>query len=242
MKNLGLNLWQRRKLLKYIKYSSLENYKKELKKFLKEKLNFSDQEIESLNLNGDSFYSFIEKEKIDKLQLSPEEKENYKNILKDLKEKIASSYKNETDKKENNHQSMIAKEFKTGIKAPYKIYTPMNIYDVQSLSTDSQNKLFFILIINEQNINYSYLSIYSIDNSSFLNSARWFNFNINFYNYFFSQTNYYNYYFNIINEQKCFNNYGIYRLLMIQVPIEKDTQTIYVEYSLNTFYGYQMKI
>jgi hypothetical protein len=239
MKNLGLNLWQRRKLLKYIKYSSFENYKKELKKFLKEKLNFSDQEIDSLNLNGDSFYSFIEKEKIDKLQISQEEKENYKKILKDLKEKIASSYKNETDKKENNHQSMIAKEFKTGIKTPYKIYTPMNIYDVQSLSTDSQNKLFFILIINEQNINYSYLSIYSIDNSSFLNSARWFNFNINFYNYFFSQTNYYNYYFNIINEQKCFNNYGIYRLLMIQVPIEKKYSTIYVEYSLNTFYGYK---
>ena len=110
MKNLGLNLGQRKKLLKYIKYSNFENYRKELKKFLKEKLKFLDQEIESLDFNGDSFFSFIEKEKIDKLQLSPEEKENYKNILKDLKEKIANSFKNETDNNGNNHQSMINNE------------------------------------------------------------------------------------------------------------------------------------
>ena len=242
MKNLGLNLCQRRKLLKYIKYSSLENYKKELKKFLKEKLNFSDQEIESLNLNGDSFYSFIEKEKIDKLQLSPEEKENYKNILKHLKEKIASSYKNETDNNKNNHESMIKKDTKkkqTGIENQNKLYTQLNFYNVQPLDESSENNLFFILIINEQNINYSYLSIYSIVNSFFGYSGGWFNFNFNFRYLLYHQTRYYNYYFNIINDQRYFNNYGIYRLLMIQVPIEKDTQTIYVEYSLNTFYGYK---
>ena len=242
MKNLGLNLCQRRKLLKYIKYSSLENYKKELKKFLKEKLNFSDQEIESLNLNGDSFYSFIEKEKIDKLQLSPEEKENYKNILKHLKEKIASSYKNETDNNKNNHESMIKKDTKkkqTGIENQNKLYTQLNFYNVQPLDESSENNLFFILIINEQNINYSYLSIYSIVNSFFGYSGGWFNLNLNFRYLLYHQTRYYNYFFNIINDQRYFNNYGIYRLLMIQVPIEKDTQTIYVEYSLNTFYGYK---
>jgi len=240
MKNLGLNLGQRKKLLKYIKYSNFENYRKELKKFLKEKLKFLDQEIESLDFNGDSFFSFIEKEKIDKLQLSPEEKENYKNILKDLKEKIANSFKNETDNNGNNHQSMInnesneSKKKESGIKEKFKICTSMNTYNVQPLNTDSEKYLFFILIINEQNINYSGLSIYSIDNS-----GRWLNWN--FFNHsFFSQTiYYYNYYFNIINEQKFFNNYGIYRILMIQVPIEKKYSTIYIEYLLNTFYGYK---
>ena len=240
MKNLGLNLGQRKKLLKYIKYSNFENYRKELKKFLKEKLKFLDQEIESLDFNGDSFFSFIEKEKIDKLQLSPEEKENYKNILKDLKEKIANSFKNETDNNGNNHQSMInnesneSKKKESGIKEKFKICTSMNTYNVQPLNTDSEKYLFFILIINEQNINYSGLSIYSIDNS-----GRWLNWN--FFNHsFFSQTiYYYNYYFNIINEQKFFNNYGIYRILMIQAPIEKKYSTIYIEYLLNTFYGYK---
>jgi len=239
MKNLGLNLCQRKKLLKYIKYSSHTNYKKELKKYLKEKLNFSEQEIESLNLNGDSFYSFIEKEKIDKLQIAQEEKENYKNILKDLKNKISSSYINKTDNNENNSQSMIKKDTKktkTGITNANKFYTQLNIYNVQSLNTESENNLFFILIINEQNINYSYLSVYSINNSFFGNLGGWFNFNFNF---FYRQTSYYNYYFSIINERRVFNNYGIYRILMIQVPIEKNTQTIYIEYSLNTFYGYK---
>ena len=47
-----------------------------------------------MNLNGDCFFSIIQKEKIDKLQITQEEKENYKNNLKDLKEKISSRYIN----------------------------------------------------------------------------------------------------------------------------------------------------
>ena len=86
MKNIGLNLGQRKKLLNYIKHFEEMNYNQELKKFLKEKLNFAQQEIESLSLNGDDLYAFI-KEEISKLHLDPNQKKKYKKLLKKLKEK-----------------------------------------------------------------------------------------------------------------------------------------------------------
>ena len=59
MKNIGLNLGQRKKLLNYIKHVEEINYNNELKNFLKEKLNFTQQKIESLKLNGDDLYALI---------------------------------------------------------------------------------------------------------------------------------------------------------------------------------------
>ena len=76
MKNIGLNLGQRKKLLKYIKHVEEINYNNDLKKFLNEKLNFTQQKIESLKLNGDDLYAFI-REEIGKL--SPNQKNKKKN-------------------------------------------------------------------------------------------------------------------------------------------------------------------
>ena len=73
MKNIGLNLGQRKKLLNYIKHVDKINYDKELKNFLKEKLQFTQQYIESLKLNGDDLFEFIKKE-IAKLNIGPNQK------------------------------------------------------------------------------------------------------------------------------------------------------------------------
>ena len=85
MKNIGLNLGQRKKLLNYIKHVEEINYNNELKKFLKEKLNFTQQKIESLKLNGDDLYAFI-REEIGKL--SPNQKNKKKKIIKKIERKI----------------------------------------------------------------------------------------------------------------------------------------------------------
>ena len=67
MKNIGLNLGQRKKLIKYIEYvKTIKNEElvvnensteEEVAKFLKEKMNFPDKTINELVLDGESLFS-----------------------------------------------------------------------------------------------------------------------------------------------------------------------------------------
>ena len=76
MKSLGLNLGQRKKLINYIKYAN-NNYKKELKEFLKKELKLLDQFIKELDLNDENSFLLIE-EKINNLNFSQKKKKKKK--------------------------------------------------------------------------------------------------------------------------------------------------------------------
>ena len=297
MKNIGLNLGQRKKLLKYIKHVEEINYNNDLKKFLNEKLNFTQQKIESLKLNGDDLYAFI-REEIGKL--SPNQKNKKKKLLKKLKEKYNKSKTNtninsdineetqtdintstnvdsninintneniNTDNNDNNSrnnervnqvESNLAdkannnknnnnikngennnkdnpkdnkedknknKISKTVGKKDSKIYyTPLKNYKLQPLDGNSKYNLFFILIVNELNFNLSFLSIYSID-------YKFFGFS-NSYDYI-------NYNFYFISEGRFSQNDENLRYLIVQVPIKKDIQRIFITYTINNIYGYK---
>ena len=82
IKNLGLNLGQRKKIIKYINYFKTleieepeeteilitkESSEEEVSKYLKEKLNISDNAIKSLGLDGQSLFNLEEKD-IDELK------------------------------------------------------------------------------------------------------------------------------------------------------------------------------
>ena len=95
MKNLRLNIGQRKRLIKYIKHVkkvnddkkyrvkiSKNSTQKEVNQFLKEELKFSDRAIETLGLDAISLFLVTEKEIDDFKELNQEEKENYKNFLK----------------------------------------------------------------------------------------------------------------------------------------------------------------
>ena len=294
MKNIGLNLGQRKKLLNYIRYVNKVNYNKELKQFLKEKLNFTQQRVESLGLSGDDLYSFI-KEKISELNIAPNLKKKYRNKLKKLKEQYDNSNNNtniNTDIDEDNEDSSTnihtnentitnnetntinnevmnqnennlintinnnedsnknkKKKINEGNNNENKpkdnkkeedknkklnnknigqkdikiYYTSLNNYKLQPLDTDSKYNLFFILIVNEQNYKISFLSAYSIE-----------------YKYFgFSNSYYYiNYNFNFISDGRFSQDGENLRYLMVQVPIKKNIQKIFIIYSIQNLYGY----
>lgn len=102
MKNFGLNLGQRKKLIKYINYfKSLnilessgkgdediiitrESNAEDVANFLKAKLKFSKESIDVLNLNGEKLYN-LQEEQINQFNISQEEKMSLKNYLKELK-------------------------------------------------------------------------------------------------------------------------------------------------------------
>ena len=116
MKNLGLNIGQRKRLIKYIKHVKKINdnkkYKikitekstqKEVNQFLKEELKFSDRAIYELGLDAISLFLVTEKEIDDSKELNKEEKENYKNFLNYWNEKEERQVNdlNKEDKKED---------------------------------------------------------------------------------------------------------------------------------------------
>jgi len=112
----------------------------------------------------------------------------------------------------------------TGIKAQKIFLNSLNNYILNPLDRDSKYNLFFIFIISEQYINNSFLSIYSVIEDN------------NYFRLFGSNNSYYNYSFKIINEERIYN---YYRLLMIQVPIEKKTDTIFITYTYPYYeFGY----
>ena len=102
IKNLGLNLGQRKKIIKYINYFKTlkieepeeteilitkESSEEEVSKYLKEKLNISDTAIESLGLDGESLFNLEETDIDEAEDLNQEEKTSLKNFIKELKEK-----------------------------------------------------------------------------------------------------------------------------------------------------------
>jgi hypothetical protein len=100
---LGLNLGQKKKLIKFIKYFKTlkieppkeieikitkESTEEEVAKFLKVKLGFSDKAIEALALDGDGLLSLKEEEIKSEENLSQEEKDKLFTFLKEQEIKI----------------------------------------------------------------------------------------------------------------------------------------------------------
>ena len=102
IKKLGLNIGQRKKIIKYINHFktlkeekeviiSKESSKEEVAKFLENKFNFSKEVIEKLDLDGVSFF-LLEEDDINYLdELRKEDKDKIKNYLKEIKEKNQNS-------------------------------------------------------------------------------------------------------------------------------------------------------
>lgn len=104
MKKFGLNMGQRKKLIKYINHFikiENENSKEttstefqltekssedEVAKYLKEKLKFSDESIAELSLDGESLF-LIGEEELNSFSIKDEEKEKLKNFLNKIKKK-----------------------------------------------------------------------------------------------------------------------------------------------------------
>ena len=101
IKKLGLNIGQRKRIIKYINYFKTlkieepeeteiilreESSEEEVTKYLKTKLNFRESSIEALALDGKSLFS-LEESDIDGVDdLNQEEKDNLKKLIKELKE------------------------------------------------------------------------------------------------------------------------------------------------------------
>ena len=146
MKNLGLNIGQRKRLIKYIKHVKNANdnkkYKvkitkkstqKEVNQFLKEELKFADKAIDELGLDAISLFLVTEKEIDDSKELNQEEKENYKNFLNYWNEKEEKQVNdlNKEDKKEDITINEIEekKEVNNLIKETYEKANEKNIED-----------------------------------------------------------------------------------------------------------------
>ena len=100
IEKLGLNMGQKKRIIKYIKYFrtlkieepeiteiilTRESSEEEVAKYLKKKLNFKDDAIDALALDGDSLFSLEEKDIDDADELKQEEKDKLKKLIKDLK-------------------------------------------------------------------------------------------------------------------------------------------------------------
>ena len=100
IKNLGLNIGQYKKFIKYLNYFktlkaetpeeteiiiSQQSTEEEVAKYFKEKLNFSSQTIENLSLDGETLFC-LEESEIDKIEeMNEDEKLKLKNLLIELK-------------------------------------------------------------------------------------------------------------------------------------------------------------
>lgn len=95
MKKIGLNIGQRTKLLDYIKKKNEINIdekssKEEVTFFLKNKLNFSDNFINKIELDGEDICSLLEINEIEESQdfkdLTQEEKTKLISLVKEIRE------------------------------------------------------------------------------------------------------------------------------------------------------------
>ena len=96
MKVLGLKFGQRKKLIKYIRcFKTLEladkedkvlinkkSSSEEVSKFLRLKLNFSQDSIDILGLDGESLFDLIEEDINDVTEITEKEKENLKKFIR----------------------------------------------------------------------------------------------------------------------------------------------------------------
>ena len=96
MKELGLRFGQRKRLIKYIRcFKTLEladkedkvlinkkSSSEEVSKFLRLKLNFSQDSIDILELDGESLFGLIEEDINDVTEITEKEKENLKKFIR----------------------------------------------------------------------------------------------------------------------------------------------------------------
>ena len=265
MKNIGLNLGQRKKLLNYIKHVDKINYDKELKNFLKEKLKLTQQKIESLKLNGDDLFGFIKKE-IGKLNIGPKQKKKYKDSLKKLKEKYNNSNTITKINADINEGTRTNTSTNTNINSNINNNQNININNngnstgnnnENNLTNTSKNEKSKIINKNfgKKDLTKYYTSLNNyklqpLDGNSkynlfFILIANEHNFNLSTLSIysidhsFFGYSNYYiNYNFYLISEGRFSQNGEDLRYLMVQVPIKKNIQSINVTYSINNIYGY----
>ena len=108
MKKIGLNLGQRIKLLYYIeKPKEIEininerSSKEEVASFLKQELNFSDNSINELELDGENIFSSLEIKEIEESQYFEVLTQEKKEKLINLRGKIRHGNKNNNFKKED---------------------------------------------------------------------------------------------------------------------------------------------
>ena len=150
---LGLNIGQKKKLIKYINYFKTlkidetedtneiiftkESTEEEITKYLKEKLNFRDSAIESLGLDGDSLFTIEEKD-IDELEeLNQEEKNNLKQLIKKLKEK---SLGQETKQETKEEKPLLLRRESSEIEVGKYLKEKLKINDkgIESLALDGE--------------------------------------------------------------------------------------------------------
>ena len=153
MKELGLNLGQRRKLEKYIIYFKTKNEdmskknkmildinssEEEVAKYLKEILNFCEESIEELGLVGETLFN-LEEEDIEEFDIKEEEKEKLKEYLRmnNLNNKI----KNKIDINEK-YNILKEGEINKNIENE-KIKKSLNTIKEETFGNKSYNKIFY---------------------------------------------------------------------------------------------------
>jgi len=177
MKKLGLNYGQRKKLIKYIEYFKTlkvdepvediivtkESTEEEVSKFLKMRLKFSQESIDSLGLDGDSLFMLEETEIEQMDEITQEEKDNLKKFLS--KEKLKEPEKKEegiiiTNQSSENEVANFLKN-KMGLKdevignlaldgeSLFQL-TDEDIDDLQELTQEEKEKLKQFLNENKQ--------------------------------------------------------------------------------------------
>ena len=197
MKELGLNLGQRRKLEKYIIYFKTKNEdmskknkmildinssEEEVAKYLKEILNFCEESIEELGLVGETLFN-LEEEDIEEFDIKEEEKEKLKEYLRmnnlnnkiknknDINEKYNILKEDENNKNIENEKIKESlntiKEKIFGNKSYNKIFYSLSNYKIESINIDSKYNVFFPFVVEEKFLNNGKLSIYE-DNSRFI--------------------------------------------------------------------------
>ena len=227
-KKLGLNLGQRKKLIKYINY--FKTLKKEEKtqeliisessspnqiiRFLKEKVKFSEEsikELKELDMDGNFFFS-LDNGDIDEFNIKEEEKAILKEIIEKNKENkenndlSSDSQLNSNNKVETKNYSSI-EEFLYNNEEPFmpmnsktEIYYPIKDRKIENIITNAKYNIFFNI-----NFDFSYYSSLEISTCETITS--------------FMKSNYNNYKPVFLNEY----DFGVEKkkYILIQVPLNK---------------------
>ena len=121
----------------------------------------------------------------------------------------------------NKFEKEIIKKEYLGNKSSNTNNYPLYNYPINSIIKDSKYNIFFILIIEEKNINQSFLSTFSNETG-----------------YFSFTSTYINYTFYFINEVKDIKNNEKINYFLVQVPIKNDTKKLTVKFVIERSYNY----
>ena len=239
-KKLGLNLGQRKKLIKYINY--FKTLKKEEKtqeliisessspnqiiRFLKEKVKFSEESIKELkefDMDGNFFFS-LDNGDIDEFNIKEEEKAILKEIIEKNKENkenndlSSDSQLNSNNKVETKNYSSI-EEFLYNNEEPFmpmnsktEIYYPIKDRKIENIITNAKYNIFFNI-----NFDFSYYSSLEISTCETITS--------------FMKSNYNNYKPVFLNEY----DFGVEKkkYILIQVPLNKYVKKLSIKMKTN---------